>query len=84
MEKIDMRQLLLNEVTEHVSQKFDLNDDYRITNFKAKDTSITLDSVNYEITVKCKGQASEEIHQKVYEAEVEWRKQREAEEEFAE
>lgn len=84
MEKIDMRQVLLNEVTEHVSEKFGLNEDYRLTNFKAKDTSITLDSVNYEITVKCKGQASEEIHRNVYQAEVEWRKQREAEEEYAE
>lgn len=81
---IDMRQLLLNEVSDHVSEQFGLNEDYRITNFKAKDTSITLDSVNYEITVKCKAKASEDIHSKVYEAEKEWRKQREAEEEFAE
>lgn len=84
MEKINAKQLLLDKVTEHVSEKFDLNDDYRVTNFKAKDNSITLDSVNYEITVKCKGHASETIHQEVYKIEKELRQAKELEEEFAE
>ena len=51
---------------------------------KAKDTSITMDSVNYEVTIKCKGQASEDIHQAVYEIERELRKENEEAEEIAE
>lgn len=84
MEKINAKQILLSKVEEHVSEKFDLNDDYRVTNFKAKDTSITLDSVNYEITIKCKGQASEKIHEEVYALERAIRREKEQAEEMAE
>lgn len=77
MEKINAKQLLLDTVANHVCEQFGLDDDYRITNFKAKDNSITLDSVNYEITVKCKGQASENIHQEVYKIEKQIREEKE-------
>lgn len=84
MSRNNEQQILINKVAEHVSEKFDLNGDYRITNFKAKDTSITLDSVNYEVTIKCKGQASEKIHQEVYEEYKKLREEKEANEQFEE
>ena len=84
MENMNVQQLLLNKVAEHVSNEFGLDEAYRITNFKAKDTSITMDSVNYEVTIKCKGQASEDIHQAVYEIERELRKENEEAEEIVE
>lgn len=84
MENMNVQQLLLNKVAEHVSNEFGLDEAYRITNFKAKDTSITMDSVNYEVTIKCKGEASEKIHQEVYEVEKQLRKEKEQAEEIAE
>ena len=84
MENMNVQQILLNKVAEHVSNEFGLDEAYRITNFKAKDTSITMDSVNYEVTIKCKGQASEDIHQAVYKIERELRKENEEAEEIAE
>lgn len=75
-----LQQLLLNEVATHVSQEFGLDDNYRIINFKAKDTSITMDSNDYEVTIKCKGQATEDILTKVYDRERELREESEKEE----
>lgn len=74
------QQVLLNKVADHVSEQFGLNGDYRITNFKAKGTSITLESVNYEVTIKCRGEASEKIHREVYEEYKKIQEEKEAEE----
>lgn len=78
------QQVLINKVADHVSEKFGLNGDYRITNFKAKDTSITLDSVNYEITIKCKAEASETIHRECYEEYKRIRAEKEEAEQYEE
>ena len=84
MENMNAQQILLNKVAEHVSNKFGLDEAYRITNFKAKDTSITMDSVNYEVTIKCKGQASDDIHREVFDIEKKLRKEIKEAEEIAE
>lgn len=78
------QQVHLDKVAEHVSDQFGLNGDYRITNFKASSNLITLDSVNYEITVKCKGEASEKIHQACMEEYKRIREEKEHDEQFDE
>lgn len=59
--------IALNNTVDHVSEQFGLNGDYRVTNFKAKDYAVTLESANYEITIKCKDMARDEIYQKCME-----------------
>lgn len=76
----NQQQVLINKVAEHVSEQFGLSGDYRITNFKAKDTSITLDSVNYEVTIKCKGESAEQIHRACFEEYKKFREEQETEE----
>lgn len=56
---MNKQQLVLNKVAEHVTETFLIGEDFMITNFKAKDKSITLTSPNYEVTVKVTGEASE-------------------------
>lgn len=54
--------ILFDMVVDHVSEKFELNEDYVVTGFKSKDLSITLTSANYDVTIKVKGQEAEKLY----------------------
>lgn len=64
---MNKQQLVLNKVAEHVTDKFNIGDDFMLTNFKAKDKSITLTSTDYEVTVKVTGQASHNLDYEINE-----------------
>ena len=53
--------LLFDMVVDHVSKKFDLNQDYVVTGFKSKGLTLTLTSANYDVTVSVKGYEGEKL-----------------------
>lgn len=53
--------LLFNKVVDHVSEKFDLNEDYVVTGFKSKGLAVSLTSANYDITISVKGYEGEKL-----------------------
>lgn len=54
--------ILFDMVVDHVSEKFELNEDYVVTGFKSKDLSITLTSANYDVTIKVKGAEADKLY----------------------
>lgn len=53
--------LLFDMVVDHVSEKFDLNQDYIVTGFKSKGLTLTLTSANYDVTVSVKGYEGDKL-----------------------
>lgn len=53
--------LLFDMVVDHVSEKFDLNQDYVVTGFKSKGLAVSLTSANYDVTISVKGYEGEKI-----------------------
>ena len=63
--KISLREVALKVVADYVCKEFGLGDDYVITDFKAKNCSITLANQDNEVTVKLKGDTAEFIQLKI-------------------
>lgn len=55
--------ILLDLVQTQVEDNFGVDNNYAITSFNAKNLSIALSSKDFDITVRCKGQVSENIVQ---------------------
>lgn len=60
--EINPRQVLVDLATEHVVDRFDLGEEFQVTNFKSKGPTITLTSPDYEVTVALKGQPAEDVY----------------------
>ena len=50
------QQLLLTLMAEHVSEKFNIGEDYQVTRFNAKQGSITLSNPHHDIAITVKGE----------------------------
>lgn len=60
--EINPRQVLVDLATEHVVDRFDLGEEFQVTNFKSKGPTITLTSPDYEVTVALKGKPAEDVY----------------------
>lgn len=57
----ERQQIMVNEVANHVSGKFGLDDSYLVTDFKAKNLAVTLSNSEYDVTVKVKNVVAENL-----------------------
>ena len=55
--------ILLDLVQTQVEDQFGLDNNYAVVSFNAKNLSIALSSKDYDVTIKCKGEVSNDIVQ---------------------
>lgn len=55
------QQILLNLISEKVSEEFGINQDYTVTGFNAKTMTVTLVCANYELSIKLTGAVRDQI-----------------------
>lgn len=62
---MEMTDLILTELKDHVMREFGLTSDYTLISFKASNMSVTLRNENHEISVKVTGMALHEITKRI-------------------
>ena len=60
-ELVDISTVTINTIKEHVFDKFNLDNSFQITGFKAKDLSLVVANSDYELSIKCTGEVSNRL-----------------------